>query len=592
MPVLPLTRRWVLPLAVSTVTAFCVFILPFAFPPSHPAYGQSYVVGFNNRIAILCVALIGLAVLSIGLMGEVKARRADVTGESKLPLRYLGAIAGVVIVWIGSLAAILLRSGAHTIEDGYFIPQMEKVLLAHRAIYSQVEFVYGPLLLYPTVWLVRLTGASPSSITISYYVTVLVHHLLGLAMLFVILNRLPLGRIQRRTMFFAVSLFCLNPWMGLNYTLLRFLAPYFFLILLDGCERALTATLLSLVTGAIAVYISPEIGIAYTLGVIAYGIWRGTSRSKMFYLLPAGCVIGVAAAIRMAPANMLSGMSHYSGGFHHVVLLPSLYIFLTLTAIVWIVPRLTAGAAKGNTRYSSLLIGMYISSMTMIPAIFGAEESMHVMSNGVGFILLSGVYVSDRPSLRKLWMPAVVATYGFFLVQSFAMAKHQLTAAVVCADTKSQVANKTGKISARLEAELLKLHRINCLPPVQLSDWQTFIQSDAFAVLYPSYNYNIDSLIVSPQNRPLYFVAEADMYDTSADELMVKELRQVRWAFIGTDIGPHPVGPESENPLDLQPTFRQRHAIARNVVVAQEISQHWSRVAQVLPTLGLYKRTD
>src|SRR5947209_15451366 len=136
-------RRWVFPILVSVLTFFCVFVLPFAFPPSHPAYGQSYVVGFNNRVAILCIAGISLGVFAMGWLGGVPPRRSDVTGEKRLRVRYLGWMCVATILSTTLLALLLLRSGAHSNEDGYFIPQMEKVLLSHRTIYSQVEFVYG-----------------------------------------------------------------------------------------------------------------------------------------------------------------------------------------------------------------------------------------------------------------------------------------------------------------------------------------------------------------------------------------------------------------------------------------------------------------
>jgi hypothetical protein len=500
----------VLPIGVALVTAISVFLVPFLLPPTHPAYGQSYVVGFNNRAAILLIAAISGCVFLLGrFSGGVPQPDVDSSSSCKLRLRYLLGSSAIVLLYIGCLSAVLIRAHAHSSDDGYFLPQMEKVFVAHQQIYSQVEFVYGPLLLYPTLWIAKISHVTPSSVRVAYYVTLALSHVLGLAMLYLVVNSLNLSSTMRKVLFFSVGLFCLNPWMGLSYTLVRFLSPVFFLILLNRLAKPWPGAAFTFVTGGVAAYISPEIGIAYTLGVLAFSVAEAIRGSRLYLVEGCGVVLGVALAAWLAPPNMLSGLSHYSGGFHHVVLLPSLYLVFSLAAIVWLVPRVVAEHLRSGAQDSSVLIAMYVSSGTMIPAMFGAAECVHVLGNGTGLIILAAIYASEP-----------------------------------------------------------------------------------FTVIYPSYHYDIDSLIVSPQFRPMYYVAEADMYDSEADQRMIRQLRQVRWAFLGSDIGPHPVGPESDNPFEFHIKFRERHPISRNVLVAEEVANHWRRVATVLPTLGLYEKVD
>ena len=257
---LSMTRRWPLPAAIAGLTVLCGFILPYAFPPSQIAYGQSYVVGFNNHLAMVSFFAISLAIFAVGLSGRIFTKPAGANGTANLGLFHLVLASLVVLAWCGSLIWLMRAAVEQTHESSFFIGQMEKTFYQHKSLYAQVDYPYGPLLFWPTIWLAHLFHSSQYPVESAYYITLIAHLLLGESMLYVVLCRLPLSRAVRLSAFYILSLYSLNPMLALNYTLFRFLLPFFCLTMLARISRPLLACLWIFLTVPAVFFTSQEMG--------------------------------------------------------------------------------------------------------------------------------------------------------------------------------------------------------------------------------------------------------------------------------------------------------------------------------------------
>ena len=144
-------RAWFLfPLSLG-VALVCVYFLPFYFPPSHPVISQSYVVGYNNHVAVVSLVLISVLVALVSLRRNGVGPR-DFKREPMVPWPWLVGALVLVAAWNGGLSWLTFASHNYGVEDFYFLPQLEKYYYLHRHLYRQIEFPYGQMLFYPPVW--------------------------------------------------------------------------------------------------------------------------------------------------------------------------------------------------------------------------------------------------------------------------------------------------------------------------------------------------------------------------------------------------------------------------------------------------------
>jgi hypothetical protein len=101
-------RDWYLFPVSMGLALVCVYFLPFYFPPSHQAISQSYVVGYNNKVASVSLALISVLVALLRLRRNGVASR-DFKREPMVPWPWLVGALLLVAAWNGGLSWFRLQ---------------------------------------------------------------------------------------------------------------------------------------------------------------------------------------------------------------------------------------------------------------------------------------------------------------------------------------------------------------------------------------------------------------------------------------------------------------------------------------------------
>ena len=284
-------NRWVRSNLPSLLVALCggvvVIVGPWLIPGS-PTASQSYAMGFNNRVALVGVLLTIAVLLWIAWRRreDLPEERgplflASVGREERVPRGILFALLGLAAAATATLAVITYGDFRYA-EMSYMLDRMA-YLAAGFAPYRAFEFAYGPLMLYPPLWLHQLTGLPPQA---AYLVVFMVWHLAGLCILYYAVNRLGIRRNEKIALFLALGLYLVvNENLGLSYSFTRCLMPLAALMFVHAWHtqslskseagRANGRSALGLwATASAAVVlstlISPEVGIAAAAALVVY----------------------------------------------------------------------------------------------------------------------------------------------------------------------------------------------------------------------------------------------------------------------------------------------------------------------------------
>ncbi len=145
-------------LTLGLATCLGVFVLPFLLPPTYfQGVSASNLAGFNNEVAAVAAASLGMLVfllalrwpeiLGIDRVGSAAEEVAALEDYGRMPRLVVG---GVVLLWgcaVLLFGAQIIRSGFRYEYDwGYFLNRIIVHADYGRALYSQMEFAYGPLL--------------------------------------------------------------------------------------------------------------------------------------------------------------------------------------------------------------------------------------------------------------------------------------------------------------------------------------------------------------------------------------------------------------------------------------------------------------
>src|SRR5947209_2839460 len=201
-------RAWLTAAIVAALASAGVFWLPFIFPPVVPVPAQSYVVGYGNRVAVLCLLVLSAGmVLASARRGVLPDLRRPSDDARPVWWGYLLGAEVLVVLFQGWLSWRTYAMHTRQVEDFYFIAQLQKAILLGMKVYRDLDFSYGPILFYSPIWVRTLLGPLHLSIQVSYYVALVLQYAAGLAMLYWVANRLPMRRTLRPDLFMVVSLF-------------------------------------------------------------------------------------------------------------------------------------------------------------------------------------------------------------------------------------------------------------------------------------------------------------------------------------------------------------------------------------------------
>ena len=232
------------------VGALGIFCLPYYFPPRVPlAFTPAYRVGFDNGVAVLAVlGVIGAFCvrnlfwrrgaaepIQEDFFAKAAAKRQDSFGMPRSV--YLLALA--VFLVLSSLLYACIPHLDDYLEAESAIVHVESAIHFHQQPYRDLDFPYGPLLLYAPVAFVQVGSLFGATHAFSYFLCYLTFQALGLWMLFRMVDRFPIKAFNRILIFAALCLVTFDFYMGLNLTLLRHMLVYTMIVVM---HEATTAT--------------------------------------------------------------------------------------------------------------------------------------------------------------------------------------------------------------------------------------------------------------------------------------------------------------------------------------------------------------
>ncbi len=402
------------PFRVSTLACFVCFtgaLLIFLVPllvPMRPVMTVSaaYLAGYNNQIAVILAAGLSVSVFAAGAWWQ-RAIPAPVAKDGRpLTRSFVFCVVALSTFVLGLCCWLVAASHLRYLGDAGYIIEVATVKSdTGRALYSQLEFAYGPLLIDPEIWLSRWCHVS---MTAAYYVVFLVQSALGLLMVAYILNSLPILGSLRRAAFLLLAIGAVTPHLGLNYTFFRFASPFAFLLLGMRQRRIWQCALVLALGEAFELLISPELALAMGIGVLTFGIlrlWVAGWRWSVTAILPLGTLV---ALLLIFGQPFLHTAANFSRGALNLPIGPYPHLLVYLFAVLWLVPFGLSHIAGFRDEVGAQRLAFYATSLAFLPPALGRCDPLHVLFDGVGFLLLSLIAISQSSlQARRTWVAAL-----------------------------------------------------------------------------------------------------------------------------------------------------------------------------------------
>ena len=558
---LPLPLFWALLAALSILG---VFVLPFAFPPPTPSFSASYTIGFNNRVAAVMTALLSLAATAFlwrrsrfGAYPETQP--ATQTG---LPASWLALACAVAVIYTAFFGARVAHADLYFSDASYFLNQLTGH--AHQLPYRDFEFAYGPLLFYwPRLFFLVMGGAGLGPAA-AYMVALATMQVLGLAVAFYLLGRLPLSRAVQGIALATLTFGTLTPLLGLNYTLFRFLLPYAALFCIARRSTIRTQAVGFALAELLMLAVSVEVGIAFAGGVILYALYRATQTRAwaLLALVPPAAFLLFAMVIGK---SYFRTMTHFALGAFNSPVEPLPHILIYLVAAIALSPLAVAASLRRPLHnLTAPLVGMYGVALGMVPSALGHCDGLHVFFSGLGFLLLSLVAVrAFAGPWPKLWLALFVALTAYSQV-----GQAVFFLPVIRSAFSSTPGDTAGINIARLQA---LTHGARIAAPASLP---------------PAVERR---LIHDGQFEPTYFSFFINAWDEESERRKLTDLQRASFLLLPASWPPEVSLPNNSRLHRLlrlgyaYPVRRPPYVLGS--LIAADIRQHWTPVA----SLGQYR---
>jgi hypothetical protein len=391
-------------LTIGALAAVGVFLLPFLFPPSRPSLSAAYTAGFNNKVAALAAAFVSLLSFALAWKFQLFPHRTEDPDRESIPLWLVISCVAASAAFTAAFGYLLCRAELASVDNRYFLEYMDDVSRYHQRIYIDFSFAYGPLLLYFPLWMHSLLRPLHIGIEGSYYIALTIADVLGLLIAWFTLEALPLSRKFKSTTLCMFAILSMCPVMGLNYTLVRFLAPFSTLLFASQIENPLLLALAFAFGETLQLAISPELGFAFAAGACLYALCMTARHGRAWISVLIAPLLGAGAFLWVAGPHYLDSIRYYSHGDLNLIVEPLGYIILFLIATAWLVPRMLAGAFRLRRPEAVLFASLFVVSLGLLPAAFGRSDPLHVFFNGAGMFMLASVAIGAYSGdVRKVW---------------------------------------------------------------------------------------------------------------------------------------------------------------------------------------------
>ena len=398
--------------AFLAVFALAFFRLPFFFPVP-PSVSASYVFQYNNRVAtlIFIAGAAALAILFRGLSLQPATRDSRISRTSAFVAMVACLLAVAFSYWVS------IPFGLHG-ESVYFYSRLAK-LAAGKTIYRQFEFAYGPLLLYPELWISRLFHLSLIN---GYIVFLLFCWAVGIWILYRLINAIDIPSPYRTAVFFLLVLeFAVGAiWpLGVNYAPLRgLLTAGLALVVLTVYKRTrspIVAAAVSVSCAALATAVSPEHGIAFMLGSGLFFVFCVRSRPRGYWPALAAMGIGFLAIVLLsAQAEEYITLRAFSVGSYSYPIMPTPDVLCVLA--LFLVAACIAYLCFKQRKTESLVIYLLCICIFGLPSSFGRADSGHMQIAAFSAVVIAMLALGRYPKIALL---AAVAYLGFIISSPF-----------------------------------------------------------------------------------------------------------------------------------------------------------------------------
>ncbi len=385
------------------IGSLLLYTLPYAVP-SRSVLSDAYAFGYNTQaglvLLLLFAAIFGWYSKGFGaflppvpaLSGQREVHRSRV-----LLLVFCG-LAAILCAGIWHVS----RPGGSVQEASFFLPQFEQYRMG-KHLYADLDFPYGPLMFFPTVWLARVLHLT---YTDAYFLTWTCEIVAGIYLLWKVVDLAAGASLRARWIFASHATFfvAIAVAEGLQYTGLRFCASLALAMVVERGYRlgeSLRKVFLVASLGCmLLLFFSPEMGIQFFAGTLIYFVLCIRVKKPGLYpalaLFASVFFLAVLLAFRIGEFRFLLNMG--SGSLN----VPLIFNYTTLVPILFVIGTgaVVAAACRRHQTDHPLMYLVALSLITL-PSGMGRCDGGHIMINTVGAsIALLAVLSQDKAWFR------------------------------------------------------------------------------------------------------------------------------------------------------------------------------------------------
>jgi hypothetical protein len=535
-----LSKRWLILCAILLAACFCVFVLPFFFPPPYlKGVSVSNVAGFNNKVASVSAAMLSVLVFAIALSWPLQRDEMSAGNNGRISPSLIWIMASLSAAVLSLFSFLIVRSHLLYLRDGgYFIGKISMHIRYGQTLYEQIEFPYGPLLFYSPVAVAKMLSLFHLSITTAYYVTLVAEHVLGLLLVVYLLNSLPMLHKWKTLLFVLCGLGALQLNTGLNYTFLRFtLAPACLVFALRRKQPWQVAFCFFL-GEMISLSVSPEMALAFTSASLAYAAFFCFRQGPPWIPALVAPFAGIAVFLLLVNRGYLAMLKLFALGVLNFVVEPLPHTLIFLFALVWLVPSGIALFFRRSNPDAPMLAALYVFSLALLPVAFGREDPIHVLFDGLIVFFLSMVTVSvARPSYQKAWACCVAVSFLWATYIGLHSSYFQLEPVLSRGLLGYQIAEIRKPTLVLLRTRSIyqaeqAISRVPADPPFDVQMLQNTVGTTPVATPFPIPPDVTDKIEKAGLFTPSYYFALVDVYDATAEQRLVDDFNRSQWALL------------------------------------------------------------
>lgn len=405
----------ILYLIIASAVLFCI---PYFFNDMGPTQSVSYMVGFNNRIAFIILVLCSLVPLYWGVRQssiiELNVWKKRSCHIDKVVYKTLLII---ILILIGTGILFSAKDFYGFAEDRYFLHYVYAV--EHGAkLYDDIQFIYGPLCVYPIVFL-DLIGITSS---ISYYIVLAFFHSIGLLLAWYVLSRLELSGKETKVLFIIIAVITFPYAMGLNNCVLRYtLAPSLLIFYIFDYQKknAFMNTIWAILFSFIALMYSPEIGLCYVFASLFWLVSSAIVKKQFSYLYTFSGIVLFLVVLLASYPEYLSSVIQAGAGGANFPFIPSLILLLLF--LVVFTTSFFVGYQLPNFKKNIDALGIELLLLSFVTASVGRCDPPHIITFCLFLIVISYIVLRSMYPLKRVAFIFIICLFSFFPYQGYTM---------------------------------------------------------------------------------------------------------------------------------------------------------------------------